>query len=482
MNTAIKQTMTVEEQVYEFAKCQMDIFAWLNHVKIKNETTNELIEWQEWPHLKLLIKSIQTYKLVVLLKSRQLGCSWAAAAYHLWLCYKPYTNILCFSKGEKEAAELLDKSRFINNHLPDWLKLKVSHDGAEYINFADTKSRIMALPSTKSAGIGYTATHITADEKEFHEFAEENDAQIMPAVNAGGSKLDMSSPSPDAQSYFKTQFRKALIGENNYHPLFFPYYVRPGQDAEWYMRTRKDYWPQWKFLKAHPRNLNDALGAVEGEGLFDSAAIDKCIEQVGTPLETRANSTYIFRHPKPGIKYYAGGDGAEGRGGNNSVIFILGADGFDKELVAIMRTNQMTPDIFAFHAYSLLCEYGRPLLVMGADPWSQMILDNLVALGYRDKIYCSDKKRIKLGLTEDEANKQQKLMQFALEVRNGLRIRDKQTIDEMSGWVLTVSKESGRSRYVSTYPTDDCIIAGANALLSMEYTPKDVEIAVGNYF
>jgi len=476
------EMLTVEEQCDRFNRCMVDIFEWLKYVKIKNETTNELIAWESWPHLKLLIMSIMTYKLVILGKSRQLGCSWAAAAFHLWKCYKPYTNILCLSRGEKEAAELLDKSRFINAQLPEWLKLKVSHDGTEYMNFSDTHSRILALPSTKDAGIGYTATHITGDEKEFHVFAEENDGNIMPAVNAGGSKLDMSSPSPDAQTYFKMQFRKALAGENNYHPLFFPYYVRPCQDAEWYLRTRKDYWPQWKFLKAHPRNLNDFFGSAEGEGLFDNSVIDRCLQDIKPPLEARATATFIFRHPDPKIKYYAGGDGAEGRGGNNSVIWIMGTDGFDKEVVAIMRTNSMTTDIFSFHAYQLLCEYGRPLLVMGADAWSKMILDNLVALGYRDKIYCSDPKQDKLGLIEDENNKQQKLMKFALEVRNGLRIRDKQTIDEMSGWVLTTSKETGRSKYVSTFPTDDCILAGANALLAKEYSPKTDEISVDRYF
>ncbi len=474
MTTAVKDKLSVEEQCHRFNKAVANIFEWLRYVKIKNETTNELIFWQPWPHLNLLLQSIMTYKLVALGKSRQLGCSWAAAAFHLWKCYRPYTNILCLSQGEKEAAILLDKSRFINNNLPDWLKLKTSHDGTEYMYFSDTQSRIVALPSTAKAGQGYTATHITGDEKEFHEFASENDGSIMPAVNAGGSKLDMSSPSPDANSYFKMVLKKALAGENNYHPLFFPYYCRPGQDAEWYLRTRRDYWPQWKFLKAHPRNLKDFFGSVEGEGLFDSVSIDRCIQSMGTPHEVRANATYIYHPPDPKIKYYAGGDGAEGRGGNNSVIFIMGTDGFEKELCAIMRTNQMTPDIFSFHAHQLLCEYGRPLLVCGADPWSQMILENLVALGYRDKIYCD--KKDKLGLVENEVNKQQRLMKFAQEIRNGLKIRDKQTIDEMSGWVI----EGGK--YTSTYSTDDCIIAGANALLAREYSPKTSVIPVGNYF
>jgi len=477
----VVETLNLEAQAHRFNTCMVDIFEFSKYATIKDEATTSKIPFQWMPHNKYLIQSLLTYRYVDLLKTKQAWCSWTAALYHCWLTYRPHANVLCLSRGEKEAAVLLDKSRFINSRLPNWLQNRVGQkDGMELMTFPETGAQIMALPSTEDAGVGYTFTHATRDEVEFHKYAETNYGHIRPTIERALSALDMSTPSAAADTHFKSKFRRSLAGETRCKAIFFPYYVVPGRDADWYVKEERDYFPKWMFKRDYPRNLQDALGSIEGEGLFDAAAIDRCVQDMKEPAEVRANGVIIFRKPDPRIKYYAGGDGAEGRGGNNSVIFILGTDGFDKELVAILRSNSMTPDIFSFHAHALLQEYGRPMLVMGSDAWSQMILEALVAQRYRDRIYCS--KKDKLGLIEDEANKQTRLMQFAVEVRNGLRIRDKQTINEMAGWILQSSKETGRSKYVSTMQTDDCIIAGANAVLCREVTPKSTEVPVDRYF
>jgi len=463
--TPEERRLTFEAQAHRFNKCVVDLFEFTQYVQIKDATTQQIIPFAMWPHFKLLGAALRDYLQVVLLKPKQIGCSWFAGILHLWKCYRPATNILCFSKGEDEAADLVDKSRFINMWLPSWLRLKTPpHDSGSrspMLFFPDTHSRIRALPSTEDAGIGETATHVTRDELDFHKFAEENFGHVKPTVDAGASILDMStSKRSKPLSHFKTVYKRAKAGENNYFPIFLPWYVRPDRDREWYIRTRRDYPTIWLFEQDYPNTEEEALGAIEGEGLFDNDALQRLLMMCREPKETRAGNTYIYHRPKPSIRFYAGGDAAEGRGGDYSVLWIEGASGGDRELCAIMRTNKMTPDIFAFHAHQLLCEYGRPLLVMGNDAWGQMVLKDLVAMGYRDKIYCSDEKGKKLGYTEYERNKQQDLMNFSVAVRDGLVIRYKPAVEEMFGWAI----EGGK--YESNTPHDDCVIAAAKATVA----------------
>lgn len=482
MVTEVKESkLTGEQQLNRFLHCVSDVFEYFKYVKIRDETTQRIVPFEMWSHLRLLL----TYLLIPgiqlsLFKSKQIGASWTLAGFHDWKSYRPATRILCLSKGREESAELLGKSKFINDNMPDWLRLRYGYEGREYISFKDTGAQILALPSTEDAGVGYTATHVTRDELEFHDFAEANYGHIKPTVDAGASICDMStSKRSKPLSHMKTQFKRARAGENNYVPMFFPYYVRPGRDRNWYLRTRRDYWPLWLFEQDYPRNLEDCLGSVEGEGLFDKSSIERMLNEVREPTEVWAGNISIYHRPDPKVHYYAGGDAAEGRGGDNGVIWIEGRKGFDRELCAIMCTNQLTPDTFAYHAHNLLVNYGRPLLVMGGDAWGQMVLGNLAALGYRDRIHCSeenDKEDKKLGLIENESNKQQKLMNFSFAVRDGLGVRYRQAIDEMSGWII----ENGK--YVSTYPTDDCIIAGANATIARELDPVDEYVDVDHFY
>ena len=476
--TELNENLTTEAQLLRYLKCRADIFEFAKYAKIEDATTQRVIPFVMWSHIRLLLTCmIQPHAQIALGKAKQIGCSWAAGLFHLWKCHRPAANVLCFSRGQDEAADLLRKSRIINENMPSWLQLRVGFAGEGYISFADTGGRIKAFPSTESAGVGQTATHVTRDELEFHEHAEENYAHVKPTVDAGASILDMSTfDRSSPQSHFKVLYNRALRGENNYKPLFFPWWVRPGRDRAWYEKTRRDYFPIWLFEQDYPDNLQEAMGSIEGEGLFDRSSVDRLYRNVREPLEILSGSTHIFHRPNPKLKYFAGLDGAEGRGGHNSVLWIGSADGQDLELVAIMCSNQLTADIFAIHAYRLLELYARPLLVGGSDPWTQMILQDLSALGYTDRIYCSDEKGEKLGYIETEVNKQQRLMSFAFAVRDGMKVPFKQAVDEMAGWSMV------RGKYISTYPTDDCILAGANALVAKDAVPREEFVTIERFY
>ena len=451
-----------EDLIQKYLECVYNPLAFAQYAKIKDATTNRIIDFQLWPHERLLLLTLasQRYKRTSLFKSKQIGCSWTVGGiFHLWRCHRLATNILSFSKGEDYAADLNDKARFINDRMPDWLRLRYGQNGSQLITFPDTHSRIKALPSTEDAGVGETASHVTRDELEFHDYAEENYSHVAPTVDAGAATLlDMStSKRSHPNSHMKETYRKALRNENDVHPMFFHAFVRPDRTWKWYYDTMRNYPVKWMFEQDYPLTLNDCLGGVEGMGLFDVAVADKLINLCKAPPQELSGGAFIYKLPDSGLWYYAGADIAEGRGGDYSVLWIEGAMKRDRYLCAGVRTNILAPREFAFYANTLLRQYGSPQLICGNDTWGLVFLGAMKDLGYYN-IFSNSKHLEKPGMTESSDMIQANLMNFAQAVKDGLWIQWRPVVDEMFGWIV-----DDKNRWKSTGAFDDCVSAAAKA-------------------
>ena len=475
--TEIEPKLSLGQQQDEFGRCMVDPWYWLTHyVKTIDYSSQEISPFPDWDYLHLLLLLLRDHQQLAILKGKQLVISWTLAGYALHKCYKN-ANVLMLSAGEVEAGVLLGKSSFINAHLPTFLRLKTSHDGAELLAFSDVMSQIRALPSTEKAGVGETATLVIRDELEYHEYAEENYGQIRPTIGGGTQIVDLStSRRSKPTSHFKQIYRGGKVGTNNYYSLFLPCLVRPDRDMDWYHNEEKDYAMRYIFEQNNPLTEADALDSVEGIGLFEKEALERLLVNTCEPVRTPSANTYIYHPHKPELRYYVGGDGAEGRGGDYSVLWIEGTDGTRRHLAAMMHSNQMTPDIFATHALDLLKGYGSPMIVMGASAWDIMIQKALKTMGYAGEIYCTDPKGEKLGYIETKANKQENLMRFAMAIRDGLVVEYRPAIEEMFGYNLN------DGIYESVSPHNDLVVAGAMATVAHDLAPKEEFVTVDYFY
>ena len=166
-----------------------------------------------------------TERLVVVLKSRQIGLSWLAAAWVLWNCLtKDGATWLLFSKGEAEAMGLVDKCHSMYNHLPKWMQLKKDPDSRTELGFPAKGSVIKAFGSTQSAGVSWTASGIVCDEWEYHPFAEYNYTNAKPTIDAGGQMIGIfTTDKTNPETLAKKIYKGARKGINGFVPLFFPY-------------------------------------------------------------------------------------------------------------------------------------------------------------------------------------------------------------------------------------------------------------------
>lgn len=469
--------MPIGAQVVRYGECVENFFEFCTHSMVQDETHQQVIPLKIYDHQKLIVLCIMYYKYLALIKAKQIGASVIFGNYHLWLCHRPSTKVLCLSAGQREASALLDKSRFVNENMPEWLKLKTGSDGNELITFPVTRSQILALPSTPKAGVGETATHVTRDELDFHDYADENFSNIKPTIDRGASDAAMStSDRTKPASHLKVLYRKGKGGENRYHPLFLPWYVHPERNMKWYKQTRKDYSIPWMFEGAYPNTEDEALGSVEGEGLFDRVKLTNLMRNSVPPIEERGAGVYIFHKADPRIRYYAGGDCAEGKGGDFQCLWIEGEYKMQRFLAAIIHTNKATPDIFANLSIQLLHEYHRPMLVCGNDPYGEMYLKYLDMLGYGMYIYNSDIKKI--GYNEQELKQQfhVNLLKFSKSVGDGLIVEYQPALQEM----LAYNLEGGK--FVCSAPHDDTVCAGKLATVARELSPSSEEVEVDSYY
>lgn len=177
------------------------------------------------------------------------------------------------SQGEDEAYDLIAKCKFIDENLPDFLKLPRDPDQRGFIRFPDTGSEIKALPSTERAGRSTDATLVICDEWEFHPYSEQNFAALKPTVDAGGQFIALSTADKTKlNTFFKRKYHEAKSGFSNFIKVFLPWNVRPGRTEEWYEDLLKDM-ADWQREQEYPATEDEALGVLKTRKYFNEDAL-----------------------------------------------------------------------------------------------------------------------------------------------------------------------------------------------------------------
>ena len=197
------------------------------------------VQWQPWPYLVERAGAWVARRSEVVVKARQLGLSWLAAAFALWSAqYHPYFHVAVFSVGQREARVQLARARFIYENLPPEYRRGVRFT-ADEANCA-SGAQIIAFPSTEHTGISYTFRLVIRDEAAFHPYGAQNFAAVQPTLSAGGQFIDMSTANPrlGPSGDFHDRYWASKRGETGYDAVFIPWYARPGRDAAWLARQR----------------------------------------------------------------------------------------------------------------------------------------------------------------------------------------------------------------------------------------------------
>ena len=300
----------------------------------------------------------------VVLKARQIGFSTVAAAYSFWLTFFFGDRfVVMLSRTEREAAKLLQKSKYGYKFLPDWMKERgpdLVVDNQLKMTFAN-ESAIESLPSGNDPARGESVYLVVVDEMAFLPNPEEAWASIEPIADVGGRVICLSTANGSG-NFFHQLWVGAESGNNGFAGLFFPWSAGD-RDDDWYAAKLKSM-PSWQLHQEYPRSAEEAF-IKSGNPVFD---VDRLVSiepqepwrgylHTFSPKHTELRQSgdgefAVWADPEPQGVYVLGADVAEGLGhGDYSSCHVVDAHSGD---VVAHWHGHIEPDLFG----ELLCEIG----------------------------------------------------------------------------------------------------------------------------
>ena len=277
------QTTARGAETVEWLKCDadaayfLDTYGWIDDPQ--GDGSAAAVRFRLWPAQVQTMWQLMLHRLVIILKARQLGISWLCCGYALWLClFRPGRAVLCFSKGQGEANELIRRIKTLYDRLPDWLRAQLpalTRPLTSELEWANG-SRIQSLPATQNAGRSFTASLVLMDEAAFSQWAATLYTALKPTIDAGG-QLIVFSTANGADPFFQPLWDKAEKGIGGFKAIFLPWHARPGRDAVWYATTERDAISAAAMRQEYPGTPQEAFAMTGAERfLADMALWDAC--------------------------------------------------------------------------------------------------------------------------------------------------------------------------------------------------------------
>ena len=417
----------------------------------------------KWPHLDELAQILPSTRLVEILKARQDGFSWIAAAYAAWLLrFHKHSVIPMISQGQVEAGDLLAKVRAILDNLPESWRPTYEPDAVLELGVKEMSSHARALASTENAGRSLMATCVIIDEAEFQSYLPLTMAAIKPTIDAGGQIIMGSTVNKSKhQSVFKQYYRGAPL--NGWTKRFWGVFARPDRTDEWYEAKRLEAAedealgmnPDLYMEQEYPRTEDEALAPSRVISAFDMDALQWMKESTRTPVETDGPIN-IYQYRGVGIGYVAATDPALGVGGDDSVTVIL--DPRNGTVVADIQANDIPPDEFTELSIKLLGMFNNPEWAIEDNGVGNTALTVAKQLRY-PRIHARkpsphSSKRVQGWRTDGFTRDNMWNELIALIRRRGLVVPSKRGLAQFFSVVVKTLK-TGSSRYEAQYGAHD---------------------------
>lgn len=347
-------TLTEAEKQDAWLQCKVDpVYFACEYVQIYNATAQAWLPFELWPAQAAVLSQMHRDRLLVVLKARQLGMSWLALAYALWVAlHRGPATVLLFSLREAEAVELLARMKEMHRRLPHFLRVKEVVRENDSLWQLSNGSRVMAF-STKG-GRSYTGTLAIVDEADFVPDLGIFLNGVKPTIDAGGKLFLISTADKKRPiSTFKNLYRAALAGTGDYRPIFLAWWARPGRDEAWHQRTQAEMYAQRSthddFYAEYPASPEEALAPEQLDRRLPLDWLRPCTEEVPPVYDSAAPAIpglTVFEKPKVGHRYIIGADPAEGNpNSDDSAATVLDVESW-AEVANLV--GKFEPSVFAY--------------------------------------------------------------------------------------------------------------------------------------
>lgn len=169
------------------------------------------------------------YVRIIILKARRHGISThIEARLFLKTAYTPYYNTAIVAHNHDANKVILDMSKLFYQKLPTPIKPKIDKDNMKELSFSEILSTFYVFTASgknTSRSTAFSALHAT--EAAFYPNDESLDAILQTIKDIEGTEIYFESTANTASGYFFELYKNAKLGNNDYTPVFFPWFIHP---------------------------------------------------------------------------------------------------------------------------------------------------------------------------------------------------------------------------------------------------------------
>ena len=377
--------LTFTEKVQECKKVFGNFLYFLNtYVWIEDKERKCPIKLTLWPSQAAIIPEILNNLLLILLKTRQVGLTWLAAAYVLWLGIRsPLFLAIIISASEDHAIEFLNRVYFVFDRLPYWLfppiktRTKLS---LEFEHANNTVATIKSMPTIEMGAESKTPNLLIIDEAHTIREIKSIYSSSYPGIEQAKGQVIIISNSVKTGpgwGFVRDLYLDSKSGENSFKRVFLPWTAHPDRPADFRERMGRAGMAKEDVIQHYPETEDEAVSAL-GSSYFGDALSRHIHTRRGVVgnFRTLSGTKQVYFEPQangivemwknpyiiaPGWdgqywqrRYCLGSDVSEGVGQSYSVAYIMDRD--QDEFVCKIKSNRIDAHLWA-EALAMASEY-----------------------------------------------------------------------------------------------------------------------------
>ena len=360
----------------------------------------------------------------IILKARQQGISTYCAGRVFWKTYfQQHSRSVVMAHDSATSDALFNMSKNLIKNIQGPLKPEELTSNAKEIKLCSPAyndrdaigSYRLYTAGSPEAGRGTTPTILHASEVAFWQHDEKILAGLFQGISqAAGTEVILESTANGAQGEFYRLWKGAMAGENEYLPIFLPWFITPeyrreapegmeldieeeGLKEKFSLDNNQLYWRRLKiaeggklkFQQEYPATPDEAF-IVSGSNVFNVEKLDALIPVPAVKRsewdpsskmmdEHREGNLFIYDYPKWEEPYIIGADVALGVGQDYSAAVVMNNK---YRVIAHYRNNRIDPAYWGELLFYLGRYYNNAFLAVESNSMGIATLQKLDQMGY----------------------------------------------------------------------------------------------------
>jgi len=360
----------------------------------------------------------------IILKARQQGISTYCAGRVFWKTYfQQHTRSVVLAHDSATSDALFTMSKNLIKNMKEELRPEEITSNAKEIKlkspaYADKEaigSYRLYTAGSPEAGRGTTPTIAHLSEVAFWQHDEKILAGLFQGISqAAGTEVILESTANGAQGEFYRLWKGAVAGENEYLPVFLPWFITPEYRREAPSNMELDleeealqekhgldndqlYWRRLKiaeggklkFQQEYPATADEAF-IVSGSNVFNVEKLDALVPKPHVKRaewdpsskmfnDHREGNLKVYGYPQWEEPYIIGADVSLGVGQDYSSAVVMNNK---YEVQAVYRNNRIDPSYWGELLFYLGRYYNNAFMAVESNSMGIATLQKLEHMGY----------------------------------------------------------------------------------------------------